>query len=185
MRMLTILLLLAACAGCTRPAAVRQVAKASQPVLTTIQSTAKPLRARFQEQREDFVASIASIERTRRLDSEIVLGRENVWGDIGNKDAAALLARYRAEDAAIRANPLASLTAASPETVKVNTIELGGLTKALSTMERLKRSEGLTSYDLIDFARDTSAELKKLEAEAEASAAAQSKDVAAPAQPGS
>lgn len=183
MKRLTILLLLAASAGCTRPAAVRQVATSSQPVLATIQSSAKPLRQRFQEQREEFAASIAAIERTRRLDSEIVVARENVWGDIGNKEAATLLARYRAEDAAIRANPLASLATAQPEPVKVDSIELGGLGKALSAMERLKQSEGLTTYDLIAFARDTSAELKKLDAEAESSTAPQAKEAAAAAKP--
>lgn len=160
-----LLLSLAALAACTRPAEVREVASASEPVLAGVQRSSAALQRQFLLQRENLAVSTVRYERIRSDVAAEVRSAEAEWADTEAEGPPKRLAGIREQDATLLADPLASLR---PETLKVvppPPLELKGLIVAAKTIGRLKAEAGLTGAELFNFVSEVDGELRKLEAE--------------------
>ena len=162
---LTLILFVAVLAGCTRPASVRAVASASEPVLIGIQRSGAALNRQFLLQRENLAVSTARYESVRSDLNTIVSAYQGDWIDAGQKERLERLERFRAGDAQLLSDPLATFRAPTLIVTPPASLDLKGLVAGAKALGRLKGEEGLTELDLIGFFREVGTELNKIEEE--------------------
>lgn len=152
-------------ASCTRPQEVRTLAGHAAPLVANLQRASQSMDGHLKMQRQDLSRSAARFGALQGDANLLVREIEEDWTDRGRKDELARMARFRARDAVIRADPLAALKPPPLSSVTVPPLKLKGLIPAASALERLQGKQGLTAADLLAFGLATSTELKKLEQE--------------------
>lgn len=164
-----LLLLVAACIGaCARPLVVREVAKASEPLLAGVQRSTKTLQQQFVAQRKDLALSKADYESIRIEPARTVSLIDTIWQDQGRNSERAQLAAARRQDQEIRTDPYAALTkgAAQFEVSPVAAPDLAGLIDAARALDRMKQDSRMSFDEIARFAASVQEELQKLEDEA-------------------
>lgn len=164
-----LLVLFAACIGaCARPLVVREVAKASEPLLASVQRSTKALQQQFAAQRKDLALSKADYEALRIEPARVVSLTDTIWQDLGRNPERAQLAAARRLDQDTRTDPYAALTkGAAPLAVSpVATPDLAGLIEAARALDRMKQDRAMSFGEITEFAKSVKEELQKLEDEA-------------------
>jgi hypothetical protein len=156
--------------ACTRPAEVREVAAASQPLVAGLQKSGPALAERFRAQREAFgarAASEAKLAAAARARADAI---ERTWRLVGTEAPMKKLAVLREADEQIRADPIAPAAAAA-NAAKAEGVDLSALNKTLAGLDQLKGANRMTWQEVASFAQEVNAELAKLEEEASAGTA--------------
>jgi hypothetical protein len=152
--------------GCMRPAAVRDVAKLSMPVVVRIQKDGGALQERMAIQRTSFetrAAQLIARENDARTQADTV---ERDWRVSNDPEGLRILTVIRESDAALKSNPRSMFETPASVTSPPDPIDLSGLKKSLSSLDRLKESKRSTFGDLLTFADGVNTELGKLAKEA-------------------
>jgi outer membrane murein-binding lipoprotein Lpp len=165
-RVLIPLLSVVVLAGCTRPAAVRNVATTAQPLVANLQRMATAAGENMTIHRRDLVRSATQYEALRGDQAALVADRREAWLDSGRGDITEQLDRLSVVQESQRADPLATLRPAAPAAaVAPVRIQLQGLTTIARALDRLKGEQGLTARDLAGFVSEVVTETNKLNAE--------------------
>ena len=154
---------------CLRPAfVVREVAKASEPLLASVQRSTKALQQQFAAQRKDLALSKADYEALRIEPARVVSLTDTIWQDLGRNPERAQLAAARRFNQDTRTDPYAALTkGAAPLAVSpVATPDLAGLIEAARALDRMKQDRAMSFGEITEFAKSVKEELQKLEDEA-------------------
>lgn len=157
--------------GCARPAAVRQVATASQPVVLQIQRSGAALQQRFALQREAFDARAATEVRLAAAAKAEAVAIERSWRLGSREKEAKQIVILREGDAALRENPTGLLPATAPSP-GAEKLDLSALKTSLTALETLKGAKRMTGRQVFNFARDVNDELAKLKGQSSAAAPA-------------
>jgi hypothetical protein len=161
-------------AGCTRPAAVRNVATNAQPLVASLQRGALASGQNMAIQRRDLQRRTAQFEAIRRDQLGLTAVYTGAWEDAGRQEDVERLERLSAGEDEIRAEPFAHLRPAAPPQLATVRIQTEGLTTIAQALDRLKGEQGLTARDLWGFASEVLEEARKVEEErAEQAPAAQ------------
>jgi len=162
---LWIMAMLVCVAGCTRPQAVRDVATNAQPLVANLQRSAVSMSRHIEMQRQDLIQTTSRYNYNQRVFGAQVTEMQEDWLDANNQESARRLERYRARDAEVRADPLASLTPVAITAAPRTQIKVDGLTGVARALERLQGKQGLSAADLLSFSQSVSTEIEKLEQE--------------------
>lgn len=171
MRILLCLIATIPMAACTRPAAVRSVARNALPVAAQLQTSMPILEQRMRLQRRGFAERNAAMARQRGRDAEMVALIERRWTLGAQADPLRRMAVLRDRDAAILADPLAPLAEPTIAPVDANPIPTGDLAAGIATLDRLTGRGGMSLEELLVIANAVGGELRKTETEAQAAAA--------------
>lgn len=166
---LLLLALFAACVGaCARPLVVREVAKASEPLLASVQRSTKTLQQQFAAQRKDLALNKADYETLRIEPARMVSLTDTIWQDLGRNPERAQLAAARRLDQDMRTDPYAPLTkGTAPLAVSpVAAPDLASLIDAARALDRMKQARATSLAEIAGFAKSVQEELQKLEDEA-------------------
>lgn len=154
--------------GCTRPAAVREVAAQSKVLLNKAHVSGEALREQFKAQRFDLARSAASYDAIRRDTAQAVSLAEALWRDEKRLDLIEQLRAQQVLDGRVRED------AFSPDLVPVQQaitvpdpapIDIAGLLKAAQALDRMQKERSISAQGFLGFAKSVSDELKKLQDE--------------------
>jgi len=148
--------------GCAQPGSIRTLADETARTIVTSDAGLQAVEARRAEQRRDVAARIAvEVADSDRVAMELAEIEERWSFSPEHKDDVAQLARIRATPAAVR--PVAARATAEPPAA-VTRAKLDRLLKAM------RGGAAWSIVDVLNFAGQTRAELKKVDDEAAAAA---------------
>lgn len=171
--MKNLLLVLVVIAAPATALQTREVATLTQPLVARLQTEGDSLQKRMALQRRAFELQAQTFARQEQNARGPALVAEQDWRMTGNTQVLAQLTVLREGDAALIADPIASIsgptvTAAS----KQPAIDLSALKSVISGLDRLKGKGGMSFVELAQFAAATNDALVKLNAEQPEAAAA-------------
>jgi hypothetical protein len=169
-RLLLLVLVAVGISACARPLIVRETAKASEPLLASVQRSTKTLQQQFAAQRKDLALSKIGYEGSRIEPERLVSLIDTIWQDLGRKSERAQLTAVRRLDQDIRTDPYAVLIKNAPslQVAPVTAPDLAGLINAARALEQMKQERSISLGEIVKFAASVQEELQKAKGEAEA-----------------
>jgi len=165
MRLILCVAALVTLGACSRPAEVRSLATSALPVATNLQTAAAAQQGRFAAQRAAFDGRATELAKQAVLARDATYQIEQDWRFQGETALPRKLALYREGDAAILADPLASVTPATALTSKPPAFELGSLSKVVSGFDQLRKSRALERRELLAFFGSVNTKLAEIDKE--------------------
>jgi hypothetical protein len=165
MRWLIPLFALTVVAACGRPVEVRSTASAALPIAANLKASAASQQSRFAVQRNlldgraNELAQQAALARARANDIELD------WKFAGDAASPKKLAMFRESDAAILADPLASLAPATTISSKPAPLDLGSLNNVVGGFDRLRAARKPDGKELFAFFVSVNDKLGEIEGE--------------------
>lgn len=160
-------------AGCSRSQVVRDVASASQPIAASLRASGPSLQRNLAIQMRGFDERNARLAEQAASFGDPARRLEREWRfDSAATDKARLerLQRLREGDAELLRDPLAAVAPVEIARTPENRVDLTGLDKVVSGLERFKTRERMDWSELIAFGQSVGEELEKIEAESAVSA---------------
>lgn len=151
--------------GCARPQEVRALSDSALPLATNLKTSAEGLQRRFGQQREALDSRADELLLQTALARRQANQTEADWRFGGETALPKKLAMLREADAAIIADPLASVAPPPSTTSKPGKLDLGSLNNALAAFATLRQKRRSTGWELFGFVRSVNAKLAELDVE--------------------